>query len=143
MDYLVYAHLQLAEDREARSVVDEMLAVKGYNPNLRTGPYAVAASQARYMVERNDWNGAAALRPEESRFAYVDAITRFARRFGRGALRQSDRGSGRHREARRAARQAPAGQRPVLGGAGGNSGADRQCLGAAGRGQARRGARAR
>jgi tetratricopeptide (TPR) repeat protein len=82
MDYLVYAHLQLAEDREARSVVDEMLAVKGYNPNLRTGPYAIAASQARYMVERNDWNGAAALRPEESRFAYVDAITRFARALG-------------------------------------------------------------
>jgi tetratricopeptide (TPR) repeat protein len=59
-----------------------MLAVKGYNPNLRTGPYAIAASQARYMVERNDWNGAAALRPEESRFAYVDAITRFARALG-------------------------------------------------------------
>ena len=38
MDYLVYAHLQLAQDKEARGVVDEMEAVKGYNPNVRTGP---------------------------------------------------------------------------------------------------------
>src|SRR5215213_8505212 len=55
MDYLVYAHLQLAQDKQARAVVDEMTEMKGYNPNVRTGFYAVAASQARYMVERNDW----------------------------------------------------------------------------------------
>jgi len=59
-----------------------MVAVGGYSLNLRTGPYAVAASQARYMVERSDWAGAAGLRPQESRFAYVDAITRFARALG-------------------------------------------------------------
>jgi hypothetical protein len=29
MDYLVYAHLQLAQDKEARGVIDEMAAVKG------------------------------------------------------------------------------------------------------------------
>jgi Tfp pilus assembly protein PilF len=82
MDYMVYAHLQLAQDTEARAAVDEMVAVTGYSPNLRTGPYAVAASQARYMVERSDWAGAAGLRSQESRFAYVDAITRFARALG-------------------------------------------------------------
>ena len=82
MDYLVYAHLQLAQDKEARGVVDEMEAVKGYNPNVRTGPYAVAASRARYLVERGDWRGAAALAVEPSRFAYVDAITHFARALG-------------------------------------------------------------
>ena len=82
MDYQVYAHLQLAQDSEARSVVDEMAGVTGYNPNVRTGPYAVAASQARYMIERSDWAGAAGLRPQESRFAYADAITRFARALG-------------------------------------------------------------
>jgi tetratricopeptide (TPR) repeat protein len=82
MDYMVYAHLQLAQDSEARAAVDEMVAVTGYNPNIRTGPFAVAASQARYMVERSDWAGAAGLRPHESRFAYVDAITRFARALG-------------------------------------------------------------
>ncbi len=82
MDYLVYAHLQLAQDKEARGVIDEMGAVKGYNPNVRTGPYAVAASRARYLVERGDWRGAAALAVEPSRFAYVDAITHFARALG-------------------------------------------------------------
>jgi tetratricopeptide (TPR) repeat protein len=87
-DYLVYAHLQRAQDKEARAVVEEMVAVKGYNPNIRGGPYAVAASQARYMVERGDWRGAAALKVEPSRFAYVDAITHFARALG--AARSGD-----------------------------------------------------
>ena len=82
MDYLVYAHLQVAQDKEARAVVDEMIAITGYNPNVRSGPYAVAASQARYMIERSDWSGAAGLQVQPSRFAYVDAITHFARALG-------------------------------------------------------------
>jgi hypothetical protein len=82
MDYLVYAHLQLAQDKQARDVIDEMIELKGYNPNIRTGPYAVAASRARYMIERNDWAGAAGLQVQPSRFAYVDAITHFARALG-------------------------------------------------------------
>jgi hypothetical protein len=82
MDYLVYAHLQLAQDDAARAVVAEMVATTGINPDVRGGPYAVAAGQARYMIERNDWAGAAALPVRPSRFAYVDAITRFARALG-------------------------------------------------------------
>jgi hypothetical protein len=82
MDYLVYAHLQLAQDREARAVIDEMLETKGYSPNVRTGPYALAASQARYAIERRDWKAAAALQAQPGRFAYVDAITHFARSLG-------------------------------------------------------------
>ena len=82
MDYTVYAHLQLAQDHEARAVIDEMLQVKDLNPAVRGGFYAVAASQARYMIERGDWTGAAALEVRPSRFAYVDAITRFARAMG-------------------------------------------------------------
>jgi tetratricopeptide (TPR) repeat protein len=82
MDYLVYAHLQLAQDNEARAVMEEMIALTGYDPTIRTGPYAVAASQARYMIERSDWSGAASLQVQPSRFAYVDAITHFARALG-------------------------------------------------------------
>jgi tetratricopeptide (TPR) repeat protein len=82
MDYLVYAHLQLAQDKQASEVLEEMIALKGYNPNVRTGPYAVAASQARYMIERSDWSGAAGLQVQPSGFAYVDAITHFARALG-------------------------------------------------------------
>jgi tetratricopeptide (TPR) repeat protein len=90
MDYLVYAYLQLAHDQEARAVVDEMIELTGYNPNVRTGPYAVAASQARYMIERNDWKGAAGLPLQPSRFAYVDAITHFARALGAARSGQPD-----------------------------------------------------
>jgi tetratricopeptide (TPR) repeat protein len=82
MDYLVYAHLQLAHDKEARAVVDEMIEVKGFNPNVRTGPYAIAASQARYVLERSDWKGAAVLQVQPTQFAYVDAVTHFARALG-------------------------------------------------------------
>ena len=70
-----------------------MIDVKGYNPGVRGGPYAVAASQARYMIERNDWKGAAALQVQPSRFAYVDAITHFARALG--AARSGDLESAR------------------------------------------------
>jgi tetratricopeptide (TPR) repeat protein len=82
MDYLVYAYLQVAQDKEARAAMEEMVALTGYNPNIRTGPFAVAASQARYMIERGDWSGAAGLQMPPSRFAYVDAITHFARALG-------------------------------------------------------------
>lgn len=92
MDYLVYAHLQLAQDKKARAVIDEMIGTNGFNPSIRTGPYAIAASQARYMVERNDWYGAATLEPNPSRFAYVDAITYFARALGAAHLGNIERG---------------------------------------------------
>jgi hypothetical protein len=82
MDYLVYAHLQLAQDQEARAAVDEMIRTKDFNPNVRSGPYAIAASEARYMIERGDWKGAAALQVRPTRFAYADAITHFARALG-------------------------------------------------------------
>jgi hypothetical protein len=82
MDYMVYAHLQLGQDRQAREIIDRMTALHGYNPNIRTGPYALAASTARYAVERNDWKAAAKLEVRPSRFAYVDAITHFARALG-------------------------------------------------------------
>jgi hypothetical protein len=88
MDYLVYAYLQLAKDKDAHATVQEMTGLTGYNPNVRTGPYAVAASQARYMIERGDWRGAAELQVQPSRFAYVDAVTHFARALG--AARSGD-----------------------------------------------------
>jgi tetratricopeptide (TPR) repeat protein len=72
----------VAQDKEARAVMEEMVALSGYNPNVRTGPYAVAASRARYMLERGDWRGAAGLQVQPSRFAYVDAVTHFARALG-------------------------------------------------------------
>jgi Tetratricopeptide repeat len=82
MDYLVYAHLQLGQDKQAREVIDEIVSVTGFNPNIRGGPYAIAANPARYVLERGDWKGAAELQVRPSQFAFVDAITYFARALG-------------------------------------------------------------
>ena len=80
MDYLVYAYLQLGQDKEARAVVDEMLGTQGYK--RFAGFYARAASQARYVVERGDWKGASELQLQPSPIAYADAVTHFARALG-------------------------------------------------------------
>lgn len=82
MDYLVYAYLQLGQDRKAKAVVDEMRTVAGVNPNLRAATFALAAGPARYTVERGDWDGAMALEVRPTTAPYVDAITHFARALG-------------------------------------------------------------
>jgi tetratricopeptide (TPR) repeat protein len=81
-DYMVYALLQLAQGRPSQRRRRGHGCDHGLCPAVRAGPYATAASQARYMVERGDWQGAAALKVQPSRFAYVDAITYFARAVG-------------------------------------------------------------
>lgn len=83
MDYMVYAYLQLAQDDNARNTLVDMRKVTGVNAARHTGPFALAASEARYMVERGDWKGAAQLpAPSTTRFAHVDAIIHFARALG-------------------------------------------------------------
>ena len=81
MDYLVYAYLQLAQDKEARAVVDELTKLE-FKIERFPGPYAVAASQARYVFERGEWKAAAELQVRPTKFPYVDAITYFARAVG-------------------------------------------------------------
>jgi len=81
MDYLVYAHLQLAQDKKAKAVADELIAID-YKTDRFVGPYAAAASPARYAVERSDWKAAADLQVRPSKYPYVDAITHFARALG-------------------------------------------------------------
>src|SRR5712672_267299 len=82
MDYLVYAHLQLGQDKKAQSTVAEMNAVTGTSPDRFVSPYALAVSPARYALESGDWKGAAELRVRPSAFAYADAMTHFARALG-------------------------------------------------------------
>jgi tetratricopeptide (TPR) repeat protein len=82
MDYMVYAYLQLGQDKKAGAVVDEMMAVTGVNPGRFVSPYALAVSPARYMIERGDWKSAAELKVRPSQFAYADAMTHFARALG-------------------------------------------------------------
>src|SRR5678816_4627083 len=61
MDYQVYAYLQLGQDTEAKSVLDQMTTVTGFTETFLVGPYALAVSPARYAIERADWKAAASL----------------------------------------------------------------------------------
>ncbi len=81
MDYMTYAYLQLSRDGEARKVFDEARAVDANLP-AATGPYALAAMPARYVVERGAWREAAQLQPTPSKYPYTEAMTHFARALG-------------------------------------------------------------
>ena len=82
MDYEVYAYLQLGQDAKAKALVDDMAAVTGLTETYMAGPYAMAISPARYVIERGDWKAAAALQVRPSPLPQVQAITYAARALG-------------------------------------------------------------
>ncbi len=81
-DYMVYAHLQLGQDKQARAVMDEMMQESDFKATVLGAHYALAASPARYAVERGDWNGASQLSVRPTPFNFVMAISHFARALG-------------------------------------------------------------
>jgi tetratricopeptide (TPR) repeat protein len=88
MDYEVYAYLQLGQDARAKAVIDEMMTVPVSGDSFLAAAYALAASPARYLVERGDWKGASALEVRPSPLPYTAAISWFAK--GLGAARSGD-----------------------------------------------------
>jgi Tfp pilus assembly protein PilF len=82
MDYLVYAHLQLGQDAKASAVIDEMKTIAGFSETFIPGPFALAASPARYAIERGDWKAAAALEVRPNPLPHVQAVTYFAKALG-------------------------------------------------------------
>ena len=86
MDYMEYAYLQLARDKDATRIVEEAARVSG--ANRFSGPYALAAIPARYAVERGDWRQAMKVQPNPSKYPFADALTYFARALG--AARSGD-----------------------------------------------------
>ena len=97
-DYLVYAYLQLDQDKNARGVIDDM-ATSTFGPDAFAAHFALAASPARDMVERGDWKGAAELQVRPNKFPHVMAITYFARALGAARSGNPDRCQGRYRKA--------------------------------------------
>lgn len=90
MDFMVYAHLQMAQDVEAKRLLEESAALyKTQAPVAELTPTggvlgvhtAFAAIPARYAIERGSWADAAALQPRPSTPA-ADAITHFTRAMG-------------------------------------------------------------
>ena len=87
MDYMVYAYLQLARDKEASLVVGEAQRVTALGSAVG-GTYAFAAIPARFAIERGMWKDATQLQPRASRFPYTESMTYFARALG--AARSGD-----------------------------------------------------
>jgi hypothetical protein len=93
-DYMVYAHLQLGQDRAARAVLADARKV----PNLIDHfafAYAIAAMPARMALERGNWKEAAnlALYPAADAYAWkkypqAEAVNAYAR--GVGAAMNKD-----------------------------------------------------
>src|SRR5262249_31936655 len=77
-------------DNNARAVIDEMAKSANFGPEERGGPFALAASPARYMVERGDWQGAAELEVKPSKFPFIVAITHFAPALGAARASQPE-----------------------------------------------------
>ena len=87
-DFMVYAHLQLAQDAKAKALVDLIGAAPRREFPILANFTAVAAMPARYALERADWAGAAALPVVSTGRAMADALTHFAR--GLGMARSGD-----------------------------------------------------
>jgi hypothetical protein len=94
-DYQTYAYLQTAQDAAAAGMVNSLPQIAArFDPQaalLGAGPpaagyFALAAIPARYALEREDWQLAEQLTPQETPFPYTEAMTWFAR--GLGAARQ-------------------------------------------------------
>jgi predicted hotdog family 3-hydroxylacyl-ACP dehydratase len=101
LDYLVYGYLQMAQDAEAKKVVDEAraimadLAAKKYDSGRPTAHFAMAAIEARWALERGQWAEAAAIDPRPNRFPHTESMVYLARaigaaRTGNGARARAD-----------------------------------------------------
>jgi hypothetical protein len=93
-DYMVYAQLQLAQDRAASEVLAHARGV-GKKPDALAGAYAYAAMPARLALERGAWSEAAKLTLDPAAETYpwkkypqAEAVSVFAR--GVGAAMSGD-----------------------------------------------------
>jgi tetratricopeptide (TPR) repeat protein len=83
-DFSVYAHLQLAQDAKAVALTQKSLATadRGDRPINFVNFTAKAAMPARYVLERADWAGAAALPMVATQYPMADSLIRFTRGLG-------------------------------------------------------------
>lgn len=94
-DYMVYAHLQMAQDQAAQKVRDSANAIPGQADHFAVA-YAYAAMPARLALERGDWAVAARLElfPAASTYPWAkypqaEASNAYARALGAAALRDA------------------------------------------------------
>jgi tetratricopeptide (TPR) repeat protein len=87
MDYMVFGHLQQAQDKAAKRLLDEAAAIRKVNVENFVAAYAFAAIPSRFALERGDWKQAAALELSPAglswgKFPQAEAILVFARALG-------------------------------------------------------------
>ncbi len=93
IEYLVYAHLQQGEDEAAAMWLERLLAADPLQPGFKTA-FHIASTQARFALERRDWEAAARLVPRDpafldwDRLRWPEAVTWFAR--GMGSVKTND-----------------------------------------------------
>ena len=81
-DFLAYAYLQTAKDREAQQIVDALPNLKPFLVPQLSIDTALAAIPARFALERGRWDEAAQLPVRDSKFPAAQSITYFARALG-------------------------------------------------------------
>ena len=94
-DYLIYAYLQGAQDREAQKALEAPPQGRADDPQYMNWLYAMGTSPARYAVERHKWTEAAALTiPPNTfpggRWAWTEANLHFARALGASHTGQAE-----------------------------------------------------
>jgi hypothetical protein len=95
IEYLVYAYLQQGLDDQAAAQIERLLATEHLEPSFKTA-FHLASTPARYALERQAWNEAASIAAREpafidwNRFAWPEAIQRFARGLGSAHLGRLD-----------------------------------------------------
>jgi tetratricopeptide (TPR) repeat protein len=90
-DFSVYAHLQLAQDAKAKALTEKSLATadRGDRP-ITFVHFTAKNAPARYVLERADWAGAAALPLKPSQYPQADSLTHFARGLGMARIGNLD-----------------------------------------------------
>jgi hypothetical protein len=102
-DYMVYAHLQLGQQKEARAIVEEALKDPARIDHPATA-YAYAAMPARLALERAAWKEAAGLELFAAddfpwkKYTFAEAVNAYAR--GIGAALSGDAAGARVQAAR-------------------------------------------
>jgi tetratricopeptide (TPR) repeat protein len=101
LDFMIYALLQMGQERSAKQLCEESKAIKKLGFEFLGSYTGLAAVPARFALERQAWKEAAVLEPRASQFPQAEAITHFARAMGSarsGDLAAADREVGKLKE---------------------------------------------
>jgi tetratricopeptide (TPR) repeat protein len=83
-DFSVYAHLQLAQDGKAKALIEKALTTppRGDRPGGFGNFVSKALMETRYLLDRGDWQSAAAMPMNPTGVPIADSLYRFTRGLG-------------------------------------------------------------